>query len=210
MSLPDAQRATSPRIDQIVEAARALFVRYGYRRTAMDDIAREAGLAKATLYLHFTGKEDVFRTMIARCRAVIAERCASAERMDTDLAERLVAMLYANYGTALEWWGDASHMAELKAFAKEAGGELAAGQGELHFRDRLLQVLDAAIARGEIDLRRANVSLQTVAEVLLQAASGAKHRSTNGGESYRHALHNICTIALIGLGSRPQTAAPDR
>lgn len=52
------------RNDQIVDAALRLFARYGRKRSSMDDIAREAGLAKATLYLHFKGKDDVFRAML--------------------------------------------------------------------------------------------------------------------------------------------------
>jgi AcrR family transcriptional regulator len=198
MSLPDPLRANSPRIDQIIEAARSLFVRYGYRRTAMDDIAREAGLAKATLYLHFAGKEDVFRAMIARCRAVIAERCDQAERMDASLTERLIALLYANYGTALEWWGDATHMAELKAFVKEEGAQLG-GQGEINFRERLRRFLGAAADRGEIDLARAGLSLDALADVLTQAATGAKHGAAHAAGSYRQALHNICRVAMLGL-----------
>lgn len=79
----ESSSALSPedaRIDQIADAALRLFARYGYKRSSMDDIAKEAGLAKATLYLHFKGKDDVFRAMLnllarrveARCREVVA------------------------------------------------------------------------------------------------------------------------------------------
>ncbi|MET0360835.1 MAG: helix-turn-helix domain-containing protein, partial [Sphingobium sp.] len=46
------------RADQVVAATRTLFLRYGYRRTSVDDIAREAGVAKATLYAYFPSKQD--------------------------------------------------------------------------------------------------------------------------------------------------------
>lgn len=40
--------ATAQRRQQIVEGTRRLFAQYGHRRTGMDDIAREAGVAKGT------------------------------------------------------------------------------------------------------------------------------------------------------------------
>ena len=42
------------RNDQIADAALRLFTRYGYKRSSMDDIAREAGFAGDAL-LHFKG-----------------------------------------------------------------------------------------------------------------------------------------------------------
>ncbi|MCY1058815.1 TetR/AcrR family transcriptional regulator [Nannocystis sp. SCPEA4] len=44
---------------RIVEAAIALFVAHGYRKTSIDDIARAAGIAKGTVYLYFATKVEV-------------------------------------------------------------------------------------------------------------------------------------------------------
>ncbi len=43
----------------IVQAAENLFQRWGIRKTTMEDIAREAGKGKSTLYYYFKNKEDV-------------------------------------------------------------------------------------------------------------------------------------------------------
>jgi TetR/AcrR family fatty acid metabolism transcriptional regulator len=45
---------------EIIAAARKVFSKYGYRKTAMVDIAKEVGLNQATLYHYFKNKEDVF------------------------------------------------------------------------------------------------------------------------------------------------------
>ncbi|MBV9511143.1 MAG: TetR/AcrR family transcriptional regulator [Caulobacteraceae bacterium] len=194
-------RAPSPRLDQIVNAARTLFVRYGCRRTAMEDIAREAGLAKATLYLHFAGKEEVFRAMVERCRSTIAERCDQAEALQAPLAERLAALLDAHYGTALEWFGDASsHMAELQAFLREEGDGVAQ-RGELDFENRLDRFLAAAAARGEINFSRGGVSPEGVRDVLRHAAWGAKHNRGQTPERFRAALADISALVLAGLAA---------
>jgi AcrR family transcriptional regulator len=54
----DAQR------EKVVLAARALFARYGARKTTVDEIARRAGLSKATVYNHFSGKREFVGELI--------------------------------------------------------------------------------------------------------------------------------------------------
>lgn len=44
----------------ILDAAEALFHRYGYSKTSLEDIAKEAGLGKGTIYYYFESKEDIF------------------------------------------------------------------------------------------------------------------------------------------------------
>lgn len=45
--------------ENISSAAERLFFKKGIEGTTMDDIAKEAGYSKATLYVYFSGKEDV-------------------------------------------------------------------------------------------------------------------------------------------------------
>ncbi len=44
----------------ILQAARQVFARKGYDPATLEAVAREAGLAKGTLYLYFRDKEDLF------------------------------------------------------------------------------------------------------------------------------------------------------
>jgi AcrR family transcriptional regulator len=44
---------------RIVEAAHRCFERYGFRKTTMDDIAREAAVARPTIYNYFPGKAEI-------------------------------------------------------------------------------------------------------------------------------------------------------
>lgn len=48
------------RNETIFRAAREIFAAQGFAAARMDDIARAAGLSKATLYLHFASKEELF------------------------------------------------------------------------------------------------------------------------------------------------------
>ncbi len=62
-SQPEERTKRQARAERILEAAAALIERWGYNKTTMDDIARQAGVAKGTLYLHWKTKEDLFRAL---------------------------------------------------------------------------------------------------------------------------------------------------
>ena len=46
-------------MDAIMESASRLFFELGYQECSMDDIAREIGVTKGTLYLYFKNKEEL-------------------------------------------------------------------------------------------------------------------------------------------------------
>jgi AcrR family transcriptional regulator len=48
----------------IIEAALEEFIARGFTATRLDDIARRAGVAKGTIYLHFKDKESMFEELI--------------------------------------------------------------------------------------------------------------------------------------------------
>ncbi len=49
----------------ILAAARRLLVERGFQDVVLDDVAREAGVAKGTLFLHFKSKEEMFSAAFA-------------------------------------------------------------------------------------------------------------------------------------------------
>jgi AcrR family transcriptional regulator len=51
---------------RILDAATTLLVRWGYRKTTIDDVASEAGVGKGTIYLHWKDKNELFRAAIWR------------------------------------------------------------------------------------------------------------------------------------------------
>ena len=50
--------------ERILEAAAELIVRWGYKKTTVDDIARQAGVAKGTIYLHWKTREELFKAVL--------------------------------------------------------------------------------------------------------------------------------------------------
>ena len=61
-----AKGEASPKREQILAAAEACFVRNGFHRTTMQDIAREAAMSPANIYRYFESKDDVVVSLAAR------------------------------------------------------------------------------------------------------------------------------------------------
>lgn len=77
--------------ERIVDAALRCFARWGVAKTTLDDIAREAGYSRATVYRFFPGGKDglidgVVSAEVARAFVVIGARLDAA----TDLEDLLV------------------------------------------------------------------------------------------------------------------------
>ncbi len=65
-ALPVERSRRQERADRILDAAAELILRWGYRKTTIDDIARQAGVAKGTIYLHWKTREDLFLALVTR------------------------------------------------------------------------------------------------------------------------------------------------
>lgn len=65
-TLGEERSKRQERAHRILDAAAELIERWGYKKTAVDDIARLAGVAKGTIYLHWKTREDLFMTLILR------------------------------------------------------------------------------------------------------------------------------------------------
>jgi AcrR family transcriptional regulator len=71
-----AERAAERRA-AIVEAAFDEFVARGFAATRIDDIAKRAGVAKGTIYLHFKDKESMFEELVRTAIVPLLARLAA-------------------------------------------------------------------------------------------------------------------------------------
>jgi AcrR family transcriptional regulator len=75
---PAADPAT--REDLILDAADRLLARYGYKKMTVEDVAKEAGIGKGTVYLHFPSKQEVVLSHVDRIvRRLIVQLQAIAD-----------------------------------------------------------------------------------------------------------------------------------
>lgn len=66
------------RADVIVEAAGRLFFGAGFARVSMDDLARELGMSKKTIYRHFPDKRSLLATVLDRQFAAVDRTLVAA------------------------------------------------------------------------------------------------------------------------------------
>ena len=60
------------REEYILEAASKLLIRQGYRATRIEDVAREAGVGKGTIYLHWKDKNALFHATLFRAQLQVS------------------------------------------------------------------------------------------------------------------------------------------
>ena len=72
--------------EQIIEGAKRVFMSVGFDAASMNDITREAGVSKGTIYVYFQNKEDLFSAMVEKERALFlaAARTVLAAHEDAE------------------------------------------------------------------------------------------------------------------------------
>lgn len=94
MRLPGQERRR-----QIIDSAAALFSRKGFSGTTTREVAKAAGVSEATLFKHFTTKEDLYAAIIeakAQSRAILGTVVAAAERKEDAEVLRVLAREMVN------------------------------------------------------------------------------------------------------------------
>ncbi len=69
----------------ILDAALSVFTRYGVRRTTMNDIASEAGIARQTLYNAYSSKDEVLKA----CICYTTDQSLSAIQAESTVSDSL-------------------------------------------------------------------------------------------------------------------------
>jgi len=82
--------------DKLMEAGRACFLRYGLKKTTIEDLTGPAGIAKASFYLFFRSKEDLYVELFLREMPAMIDRLLDASfRSTSDMREALIRFMRA-------------------------------------------------------------------------------------------------------------------
>lgn len=76
----------------ILEAATRCVRRYGVRRTTLEEVARRAGVSRATLYRYFVDKEDLVTAVLTRADAEFVTECTAVMDAQRTLLDQIVAL----------------------------------------------------------------------------------------------------------------------
>jgi AcrR family transcriptional regulator len=78
---------------QIVDVARKIFTRYGFRKTTMEEIAEAARKGKSSIYYYFPGKEEIFKAVVEKEAGELRLRLNKIMHADTSPLEKLKAYI---------------------------------------------------------------------------------------------------------------------
>ena len=192
-SKPAAQRR-----DEILDVAQHLFITKGVQATSVEDILKEVGIAKGTLYYHFSSKEEILRSLISRTTTRAAQQAQAAAQEPGPAVPRLLAVLAAG------------RVAEPEL---ELAQELhASGNAEFHILSivemvrALTGIVEQGVTEGVFDTDHP----REVVEILLVSAGMLLDDGIFTGEQDELARRaaGVAYAAETLLGCRPGTLAP--
>ncbi|WP_323385087.1 TetR/AcrR family transcriptional regulator [Streptomyces calidiresistens] len=85
------------RRNQLLGAAREVFVAQGYHAAAMDDIADRAGVSKPVLYQHFPGKLELYLALLDQHCEALVQAVRRALASTTENKQRVAATMDAYF-----------------------------------------------------------------------------------------------------------------
>jgi AcrR family transcriptional regulator len=77
--------------EQIVESARQIFSRFGFKKTTMDEIAQSVSKGKSSIYYYFQGKEEIYKAVIEKEALLIRDELTKAISHASDPVDKLKA-----------------------------------------------------------------------------------------------------------------------
>jgi AcrR family transcriptional regulator len=194
-------RNADPRRKAILAAAFTQFSRYGFRRTSMEDIAKETGTSRASLYSYFENKEEIFRCLSAEIHegslGDAESHLKGAASVDLDIASRVEAALIARLAPFQAVVTQSAHGSEIYDENNRLCGGLVLDSSE-RFRRMLTTALGAGARAGEIDLKAAGLTASAAAELLHLGATGLKQGAPDVA-TFEKRVHGFVKVFFAGL-----------
>ena len=187
----------SKNTDKIIAEAKKVFLRYGFRRTTMADLAKAAQMSRPALYLVFPSKEHVFMAVAER---FMADALDEVRRGIPPLKTAVQKLTFA-----FELWYVRPYEMVLASPDAgdifESGCELASealNKAKADFEAIIADVLKPLV-RGQ---SRVKLPASKIAELLCGAAHGFKETAGDAAE-LRQMLNDHLALVLAGLCDQP-------
>ncbi|SDC77711.1 TetR/AcrR family transcriptional regulator [Ruegeria marina] len=190
---------TGRKFDQVLRGAREVFMADGFEGANVDDIARAAGVSKATLYSYFPDKRLLFMEVAQTECQLMAERILSmidesrpVREVLTITATQLVAFLTSDFAQQVF----RICLAERDRFPELARAFYEAGP--VNGQRRICEYLEKAVANGELVVEDIPMAAEQFSELCktrlwTRAVFGIQNRFTQA-EIDEVALHTVDTF----------------
>ncbi len=157
---------------RILDAAETCFVRAGFHRTTMQDVAAEAGMSAGNLYRYFPSKDAIVAGLSERDRREVAESFAIMDQAGRDFMAGFAELGRRHFEDeprekavlCLEIWCEATRNPACAKLTADFANEVV---------ERLTTLLDAAAAAGNISPA---MDTRTIATLICTLADGVMVR----------------------------------
>lgn len=113
------------RYKRVIRTAEELFKKVGFRAVTMELVAREANVAKATLYSYFKNKDELYVAVCARMANILRGAVEQAlAKPGTSLDERLADAVIAKHRPVFTLVRASPHAAELFSYTHSVASEI--------------------------------------------------------------------------------------
>ena len=178
------------REENIIEAAIQLFMRYGVKRTSMNDIAAEAGIARQTLYNAFSNKDAVLQATIRLLSDRSFARIEAGLKDLNDLGDQL-DVIFRHITIEPFDLLDASPNSEdiVAGFNASSQRELAAAA------ERNRAVIARILEPYRREIEKSGLTCEQFADFVERSASAAKYNAGNR----KHLLSLLSALKIAAL-----------
>ncbi len=204
MTVADSSRRGGATREIIFQAALAEFGSFGYRRSSMDSVSRRAGISRATLYLHWNGKQQLFRALVEQLHEQhLASMRAVLDDPPPALDARLTAILRARFERFVELTSASSNAAELYDVHDRICGDIARTADDRAV-SLVVQFLHEARDEHLIDLSASGLTIDQAATALLDCAHVAKGDDPSGATpaDFNDRIARLISLTINGLAPR--------
>ncbi len=192
------------RRQQILKAALDVFMRYGYRRATMDDIAREVGKSRPALYLSFPSKEALLIGVVEMGHDAMFRAIEAGLPGQGSLSARLEYVF--------ELWSVRSfeQIARSPAASELMNGNYAFASDVFERGAKRLEAILSGIIRAGVAAPAAlHPSAEVRARIMIAAAHGFKTVAKDTQEM-RAFLHDLVRMTVAGLPAEGGPSRPPR
>ncbi len=186
-------------IAQRLTPAAELFAERGLDQTKIEDVAEATGIAKATLYYYFSGKEDVLAFLFRDTLAAMADAVAIATDAEGEARARLAGVLTAQLQVM------ADQPAVCRALIADLGRAGRIPDIAQAITDAFYSPVDRLLREGAADGSLRPVADPLAASVAIFGAviiSGLSHLVIAGGLPVPQVVEQLTDLLLVGLDPR--------
>jgi len=183
-------KAAEDKKQRIIVAAKNVFLKYGYGRITMNDLAQEAGISRPALYLIFSKKEEIFRAVVRQMAGEVSDEVKRGLGSIKSPLDKLKFVCEIWMVRPFDWMNESPEAKEVFESSHEFAQDAVAEAMSLFEQD-----LTAAIELFPKGTLPKGISHKHAAHLLAGAIAGVKKTCRNSAE-LREEIHALIAMMI--------------